>query len=136
MQLKESFMASSNADQLSERDRKLYEQLDGFSSTLRHTAERFADFLMQFKMQSAEVGSLIKALDAIIISPIETIDLCIFDLEKSISTINSQLARRDVISPLLSETKFIEFAKLNEEMAMRTAELAEKAMQLNSHTAP
>lgn len=127
-------MASVNADQQSQRDRNLFKQLDGFSSTLRNTAKQFADVLRQFKMQSVEVKSLIKALEAIIISPIETLDLSILNLEKCISTVNSQLARRDVISPLFSETKFVEFTKLNEEMAMRTAELAEKAMQLDADT--
>ena len=126
-------MASSNPVQLTERDQKLYDQLDGFSTTLRHTAEKFADYLMQFNNQLPEIRILIKTLDSIIITPIENLDIAILDLEKIISTTNSKLADKDVISPLFNEKKLTELSKLNEEIALRATELAKKAMELNGY---
>ncbi len=116
---------------MDDSDKKFFQELDKHSTTLRHSAEKFADFLMKLKDQSAEIKLLIKSLDQITVSPIEKIDESIINLDKSLLSLNAKLIRPHALSTAMGKEELAEFLKYSQEISIDAAALSQKAIELN-----
>ncbi|HSW69741.1 MAG TPA: hypothetical protein VLI69_06285 [Gammaproteobacteria bacterium] len=114
--------------ELDEKDKHLFLELDKFSVTLRKSAEKFIDFLILNHKQSPEMKSLMSSLEHITAFSIEDMDKAIEELKNSLAELNGYAKNFD---KLMKENEFVEFMKYCEEMGINAADLAQKAIELN-----
>lgn len=113
-----------------ESEKQFFQELDKYSTTLRHTAEKFADFLMKIKNQTAEIKALTQSLDRITASPIAQMDESIIELDKSLLLLNAKLQYPNTTT-FMKQAELAELIKQGQKIALDMADLSEKAIELN-----